>query len=607
MTSSEFESRDPPPPGPIRAVVAAGAALSVLAAGAIFLGLAGERSPSSGAPRVAAAPPPVASVGAYGAVVWPEKVVSSETPRGKVVSSETPRGPAAVAVAPVAEIEPKAIVAISATTAAALPGDDAFIRVKPAPPNDILATNGAPRLKPSVSPIPTASAPDRPDAAASAVLSLATRWLAGDEDRPPPVFFESDLIADRAPPPPLAVAFARDVAGPPRDVRVSLSKGETFVDALRRAGVRADDRNEAAYAFGKLYNMRALRPGQSFQLRVAEPNKTLFELISLEEEPALHLLALDYDADPVKRISLARAPDGGFSAKERAAPLTTRIAAVKGRIEGSLYLSAKRQGAPDEVIAGLAQMFAYDVDFQREIFGGDEFEAIFEVRYDETGRLVAGGEVLYGRLNWRGRSKEKGYYRFALEEGGRADYFDASGESARRLLMKTPIDGARLSSGFGTRRHPILGYAKAHKGVDFAAARGTPIMAAGDGVIERAGPYGTFGNYVRIRHAQGYKTAYAHMNSIRKGVRAGARVRQGDIIGTVGSTGRSTGPHLHYEVHLNNKAVNPQSLKIATGYELGGKDLARFRAERDRIDAMRLPAAEPESNLVAENAKNRSL
>ena len=588
MTFSEFESRDSP--GPLRAAFAAGAVLSVLIGGAFLIGHV-NKTPGSPPPVGSALPEPAPAAGAgdYGTIAWPVVEAAPQTP------------PALPQAAP---IEPSLAIAQAETDAAP---EEAFVRVKPAPAVEGGATGIFPRPKPSLATTVTPPGASVPARSGGAVLSLATRWLASEEDRPPPVYFASDLAPDRAPPPPLAVIFARDVSAPPRDVRVSLSKGETFVDALRRAGVRAEDRNEAAYAFGKLYNLRMLRPGQSFLLTVAEPNKTLFELISLEEEPALHLIALDFDDDPEKRISLSHQAGGGFAATERAAPLTTRLAAVKGRIDGSLYLSAKRQGAPDEVIAGLAQMFAYDVDFQREIFGGDEFEAIFEVRYDETGRLVAGGEVLYGRLNWRGRSKEKGYYRFALEEGGRSEYFDASGESARRLLMKTPIDGARLSSGFGTRRHPILGYAKAHKGVDFAAARGTPIMAAGDGVVEKAGPYGTFGNYVRIRHAQGYKTAYAHLNAIKKGVRAGARVRQGDVIGTVGSTGRSTGPHLHYEVHLKDRAVNPQSLKIATGYELGGKDLARFRAARDAIDAMRREAVDAEPSLVAENAKNRAL
>jgi murein DD-endopeptidase MepM/ murein hydrolase activator NlpD len=596
--SSEFESPAGRPAGIERAAYAAAAALAVLVAGGAFLLSITPDDPASVSPGPAAAPQPDAEVdvGAYGAVVWSERPTLAQ--------------PAAAPPQPDAIIEPEASQVVVPLPAKIEPPQagryGAPIRIKPqragADTQAAIPGSRAPRLKPGLTDsAPSASAPS------TSVLSLATRWLASEDDRPPAIFFENDLAADRVAPPPLAVAYAGDLASPPHELRISLSKGETFVDALRRAGVRADDRNEAAFAFGKLYNLRQLRPGQFFDLTLAEPNKTLFELISLEETPALHLVALDFNADPEKRVSLRRSPGGGYVADERATLLTTRIAAISGRIDGSLYLSAKRQGAPDEVIAGLAQMFAYDVDFQREIFGGDEFEAIFEVRYDETGKLVAGGDVLYGRLKWRGRQKEKGYYRFALEAGGRGDYFDAKGESARRLLMKTPIDGARLSSGFGTRRHPILGYAKAHKGVDFAAPRGTPIMAAGDGVVERAGPYGSFGNYVSIRHAQGYKTAYAHMNSIKKGVRAGARVRQGDVIGTVGSTGRSTGPHLHYEVHHKNSAVNPQSLKIATGYELGGKDLSRFREERDRIDALRAGAVPPESNLVAENAKNASL
>jgi murein DD-endopeptidase MepM/ murein hydrolase activator NlpD len=480
------------------------------------------------------------------------------------------------------------------------------LRVKP---QDAAATSGtgafAPRLKP---------AGDRPFAAGAGetpVLSLSSVWIAGKSDRPPPFFSASDLDGGRD-----RAATARitdgDIADAPRETRVTLAKGETFVDALKRAGVRAEDRNDAAYAFGKIYNLRRLRPGQEFALTIGAPAKTLFQAVSEKDPPPGYLLSLDFRVDAEKRITLSRNHAEGYAAKEFLTPLMTRVAAVDGRIDGSLYLSAKRQGAPDEVIAGLAQMFAYDVDFQREIFGGDEYEAIFEVRYDEAGNMVGGGEILYGRLKWRSRTKEKGYYRFETADGGgRADYFDASGESARRLLMKTPIDGARLSSGFGTRRHPILGYQKAHKGVDFAAARGTPIMAAGDGVVERAGPYGTFGNYVRIRHAQGYKTAYAHMNAVKKGVRTGVRVRQGDVIGYVGSTGRSTGPHLHYEVHLKDQPVNPQSLKIATGFELGGKELQRFKDERDRIDGMRAAHANSrseESGLLADNrARDKAL
>jgi len=457
--------------------------------------------------------------------------------------------------------------------------------VKPADTSTPAARGFAPRLKPArLVAARRANAGVRP-------LRLDGVRLAAAEDRPPPFFFPGDMERREIVRRPAALALAGDIdrAFARRQVRVD--RGETFVDALKRAGVGAADRNAAAYAFGKHYNLRRLRPGQEFDLTLGWPNQTLFQLAAAGEEPPARLLALDFRSDAQNRIVIRRNAAGGYDAETRIVPLTTRTMAISGVINGSLYESAKAVGAPDQIIADLADAFSYDVDFQREIFGGDEFEAIFEVKYDDRGVLAAAGDIVYARLNWRGRREEKGYYRFAsAEDGGRADFYDATGQSARRLLMKTPIDGARLSSGFGTRRHPILGYRRAHKGVDFAAPRGTPIKAAGDGVVERADRYGSFGNYIRIRHANGYKTAYAHLKGFRRGVRKGRRVRQGDIIGYVGTTGRSTGPHLHYEVHLNGKAVNPQRLKISTtGKTLAGAELERFRQERARIDAMRAP------------------
>ena len=171
---------------------------------------------------------------------------------------------------------------------------------------------------------------------------------------------------------------------------------------------------------------------------------------------------------------------------------------------------------------------------------------------------------------------------------GVSDWYDEAGSTARKFLMKTPINGARLSSGFGFRQHPILGYTLLHKGTDFAAPIGTPIMAAGDGVIERAGGFGTFGNYVRIRHSDGYETAYGHMSRFGRGIRAGAQVRQQQVIGYVGTTGRSTGPHLHYEVLFRGEQINPMRLKVPTGRNLTGPDLAAFKIERARIDTLRV-------------------
>ena len=446
---------------------------------------------------------------------------------------------------------------------------------------------------PRLTPVAAAQAAPLTDTPRTQPLRLDDAGLDAAEERPSPLFFAGDMEGPEATRTPTALAFAGDVKRAFNRQQVRIARGENFVDALKRAGVSAADSNAAAYAFGKHYNLRRLLPGQEFALTLSWPNQTLFQLAAAGAAPQPRLIALDFRPDPESHIALRRGADGAFAGEKHVIPLTIRTMAISGIINGSLYVSAKAVGAPDEIIADLADAFSYDVDFQREIFGGDEFEAIFEVKYDDRGARVAAGDLVYARLNWRGRKEEKGYYRFAsAEDGGRADFYDAAGQSARRLLMKTPIDGARLSSGFGMRRHPILGYRRAHRGVDFAAPRGTPIKAAGDGVIERADWYGSFGNYIRIRHANGYKTAYAHLKGFRSGIRKGRRVRQGDIIGYVGTTGRSTGPHLHYEVHLNGKAVNPQRLKIAaTGKTLTGAELERFKAERDRIDAMRAPAA----------------
>ena len=447
----------------------------------------------------------------------------------------------------------------------------------------------SPRLKPAIARHATAAAPS------VRLTPIGAVAKAPDPALTAPIIFLPAAAPEYGIVP--AVAYARDIARNTVNTTITIARGETFVDALKRAGVAAADRNSAAYAFGEHYNLRRLKPGQQFKLRLGWANQTLFQLAE-QGEPETRLLSLSFRDGFEQQINVTRAGASNFVAEATPIELTTHLHAVEGRIDGSLYLSAKALGAPDDIIAGLADAFAYDVDFQREIFGGDEFELIFEAKYDDRGVMAAGGEIVFARLNWRGKSREKGYYRFT-EDDGRSDFYDAAGQSAKRLLMKTPIDGARLSSRFGTRRHPILGYRRAHKGVDFAAPRGTPIKAAGDGVVERADRYGSFGNYIRIRHANGYKTAYAHLKGFRKGVRKGKRVRQGDTIGYVGTTGRSTGPHLHYEVHLHGNAVNPQKLKIATGKQLTGSPLDRFKIQRDQIDLLRTPPAD-DAPLFAE-------
>ena len=578
--------------------------IAVLMAGAGFLTFAVLSSPASGPQVAQSTPGPAASE------IPAVEIAAAATPTAEPPASETP-----VTETPTIEFETADAAsieqAIAESRAARSTGGMPIPSLKKPTAQAAVQTAAAtnpetaeevergfwPRLKPQIH-----QAETKPVIAARP-MRLGGLFLASDEDRPGPFFFPSDLerrviVREHAP-----VALAQDIARPSEEVRIRISRGENFVDALKRAGVRRADSNDAAYAFGKLYNLRRLRPGQEFALTLGWPNQTLFQLAAEGSEPEARLLGLEFRIDAENKISMKRNRAGEFDAEKSVIPLTTRTMAIAGVIDGSLYESAKAVGAPDEVIADLADAFSYDVDFQREIFGGDEFEAIFEVRFDDQGRMVGAGDILFARLNWRGRQREKGYYRFASSsDGARGDYYDATGTGAKRLLMKTPIDGARLSSGFGSRRHPILGYRRAHKGVDFAAPRGTPIKAAGDGVIERANRYGSFGNYVRIRHANGYKTAYAHLKGFARGMRSGKRVRQGDIIGYVGTTGRSTGPHLHYEVHLNGTAINPQKLKIATTKKLKGADLDRFRAQRNFLNAMRTPEEDPAALYASDEA-----
>ncbi len=420
-------------------------------------------------------------------------------------------------------------------------------------------------------------------------LNLRPIVIADDANQPLP-FFSSQQ--DPQPFTALNVSTALPRGDLPSDVHTqewTLQKGESLADLLVRAGVRREDKNAAIAAIGKHLKLRRLQPGLTLTLTTSTPNQTYHQHLFNRAQDVNFLVQATLPAQEEQTLRLTRGRNNSFQTNLTPIELTKRLRHIEGTINGNLYLSMRRQGAPDNIIDSLANVFAFDVDFQRDIFRGDRFEAIYEAFYDKNGTLVRGGDIVFAKLAWRGQTREKDYYFFDPKQSTmRADYYDTKGRSARRLLMKTPIDGARLSSRFGPRRHPILGYRKTHKGVDFAARRGTPIKATGDGVIERANRYGSFGNYVRIRHANGYKTAYAHLKGFSKKARKGRRVRQGDIIGYVGTTGRSTGPHLHYEVHYNGRAVNPQKLKIATGVTLNGKALNGFQRHRARVDRLRL-------------------
>jgi len=256
---------------------------------------------------------------------------------------------------------------------------------------------------------------------------------------------------------------------------------------------------------------------------------------------------------------------------------------AKGVIVNSLFASAQKINVDAEVIVEFARIFGFEIDFQRDIRKNDEFQIFYERFEDDEGENFKNGNILFAYLKNSGREIKLYRYKDSKNNIG---YFTPDGKSIEKALMKTPINGARLSSGYGMRKHPILGYNKLHQGTDFAARRGTPVMASGSGTVERASWFGAYGKYVRIRHNSTYKTAYAHLSKFGRNIKAGRKVRQGQIIGYVGSTGRSTGPHLHYEVLVNNKRINSQRLKLPSGKKLSKNEMENFNLEKQRIDQL---------------------
>ena len=369
-----------------------------------------------------------------------------------------------------------------------------------------------------------------------------------------------------------------DLAGTPHDeddglVRkaVVIRSGDTLSAALTRAGGTREEAEAAIVAFRKVHNPRKLRVGQTLSLAFEPENGS-------NGAPRLAALALDVAAD--RDVVVARGADGIFLPSVVDRPLDRILQRTAGRIDSSLYVSARAAGMPNQVLMEMVHIFSFDVDFQRDIQPGDRFEVLYEAVFNGAGEFVENGPILYAKLEVGEREVE--LFRFEPDEGP-ADYLDAKGASVRKALMRTPINGARLSSGYGMRKHPILGYNKKHLGVDFAAPVGTPIYAGGDGTITMIGWHGNYGKYVRIRHNSTYSTGYAHLNGYAKGMKRGKRVRQGQVIAYVGNTGMSTGPHLHYEVMRGNKRINPMTLKLPSGRKLKGHELAEFQAQMQKI------------------------
>jgi len=368
---------------------------------------------------------------------------------------------------------------------------------------------------------------------------------------------------ETAPPQPAAIS---------RNLRVA--SGDTLMEMLTTAGVQRQEAHEAITALRDVFSPRKLRPGQEIRL----------DLIADTPDAEPRLLALNLQPDVERDVRVTRSESDGFVAEAIARPLQETTVLVTGQIENNLSADASAAGVPTQVLIELIRIFSFDVDFQRDIQPGDRFEVLYDAKLEADGSLAKTGDVRHVAMTLSGKRLD--LYGFT-PKSGYSDFFDSKGQSVRKTLMRTPIDGARLSSRFGMRKHPILGYTRMHRGTDFAAPKGTPIYAAGDGTVRIAGRKGAYGKYVRIRHNSTYHTAYAHMSRIAKGMRSGTRVRQGQIIGYVGTTGRSTGPHLHYEVLVDGKQINPSKIKLASGEKLKGADLEQFADRRAETDALR--------------------
>lgn len=386
-----------------------------------------------------------------------------------------------------------------------------------------------------------------------------------------------------------AQAEAQPGFGRPESINVKVLPGETFEGAVRRVGVAPDEARQAVRALGDAFDTVNIRAGMAFEAAVARPRN--------RRGPA-RLIGLSMRTGPATAITLSRTFDGALRLREMAEKISDETTVAQGEMQGSLYVSAARAGATSEITAQVVKLFAHKLDFSRDIKAGDKFRLVFDREVTESGRTVEAGDLQFAEIEAKGGTTR--FYRFKGAGMSEAQYFDDTGKNIRGFLLRTPLDGARMTSGFGARRHPILGYNRMHTGIDFGAPTGTPVYAAADGVVSEAKWAGGYGRWLKIRHTGKFETAYAHLSGWA--VKAGQSVRQGQVIAYVGSTGRSTGPHLHYEVIMSGQKVNPKSAKVPQGTILAGADLAAFRAQKLRIDGLLAKAGGTETRLAVNEA-----
>ena len=361
--------------------------------------------------------------------------------------------------------------------------------------------------------------------------------------------------------------FISKINSPYEEVNYIIKKNDTIEKILKNYKIKSEDIKNISTKLKaiKLSNIYAGRKLSLIYKKQADKSNTVVNLI--------------YPVTNTSSVEV-RKSQNAFIIKENILQLYKKEVVVRNVIKNNLYSSAIDAGVEPNIIVEFARIYGFEVDFQRDIRKGDWFEIFYEKFEDDNKKVRDTGKIIYASMFVNGEEINLYNFKFKNEE----EYYDIKGKSITKSLMKTPINGARLSSAYGMRKHPILGYNKMHRGTDFAAPSGTPIMASGSGTITRARWCGGGGNCVKIKHNSTYETIYAHMKAFAKGVREGRKVKQGQIIGYVGSTGMSTGPHLHYEVIVNGKKVNSQRLKLPSGKTLKGEARENFELERIKID-----------------------
>ena len=384
---------------------------------------------------------------------------------------------------------------------------------------------------------------------------------------------------------------------------IAIAKGQSFRELLEQAELTDKDIDGIVTALAALVDLNAIHVGQKVRMAFApdlmDDGSPIPLRVSIYDEGAHQATVARTDSD-----SFVRADEPTLAAAETAEMGDEGAETYTGtmpRLYDAVYETALEQEVPPQLIDQLIRIFAYDVDFQARISPGDTLE-VFHSLPDE-GPDAAEPEVLFAALTLNGVSKR--FYRFRTADDGVVDFYDDEGKSAKKFLMRKPITTGVLRSGFGMRRHPILKYTRMHTGVDYAAPRGTPILAAGNGVVEKAGRNSGYGNVIILTHTNGYKTLYGHQQGFAKGLTVGSRVRQGQVIGYVGSTGLSTGPHLHFEIRVNDKPVDPLRIRLPRGRVLEEEMYASFERERQRIDNLLGNETSPATKVAARQRRRR--